>query len=197
VNEDLFNVSINMMARNLKANLCGLHHPAFFATEADNDSVQKCLPMEVQYACRYCIFHLQHSAADITQERPKCIVRCHDFLETHLLHWLKALSIMRKSFEAIIILRTYRLLLTVSGLFARWRNVAHPNAESRPMSDLKLRSATRIMSLRLPTILYVLSTSFEKSLQKLRFRYIGLPFCSVHSTALSGIYSGPNTTLGR
>lgn len=72
---------------------------------------------------------------------------------------------MRKSFEAIIILKTYRLLLTVSGLFARWRNVAHPNAESHPMPDLPLRAAARIMSLRLPTIPYVLSTSFEKFLQ--------------------------------
>ncbi|KAI9065755.1 WD40 repeat-like protein [Trametes sanguinea] len=51
--------------------------------------ITQCLPPAVQYACRYCLHHL--GLADIGEE---LLTALKAFCNTHLLHWLEALSLM-------------------------------------------------------------------------------------------------------
>ena len=64
------------------------------------DQVEQCLPLEVQYACLYWTEHLQKSGAQLHNQ-------VYQFLKIHFLHWLEALSWMRRvsnGIYAIIIL---------------------------------------------------------------------------------------------
>jgi hypothetical protein len=44
---------LRLMSEHLKRDICGLHSPGAFATEVHGDQITKCIPKELQYACRY------------------------------------------------------------------------------------------------------------------------------------------------
>ncbi|KAJ4293221.1 hypothetical protein N0V90_008503 [Kalmusia sp. IMI 367209] len=80
----------------LKRDVCGLRHPGTCRSEIDQNTVNACLPPEVQYACRYWVYHWRES---------KCLIRddnlVHCFLARHLLHWLEALGLLGRVSESI------------------------------------------------------------------------------------------------
>jgi hypothetical protein len=87
---------IRLMSNSLKQDICGLDAPGMLIAEVESSRVGQCLPSEVQYACLYWIPHLQKSDAQLYDNDE---VYC--FLQEHFLHWLEALSWMRKASEGI------------------------------------------------------------------------------------------------
>ena len=87
---------IQLMSNSLKQDICGVGAHGIFVTDINNSRVQQYLPPEVQYACLYWIQHLQKSGAQLSDND-----QAHRFLKEHLLHWLEALSWMRKVSEGI------------------------------------------------------------------------------------------------
>ncbi|KAJ9257824.1 hypothetical protein DTO195F2_5456 [Paecilomyces variotii] len=85
---------LTLMRRLLRKNICDLPHAGALRDEVDDQTRHDCLPMELQYACRYWIYHLQES--DIRDEE---VVQ--SFLTEHLLHWLEVLSILGHVSESI------------------------------------------------------------------------------------------------
>ncbi|KAK6337297.1 hypothetical protein TWF730_002703 [Orbilia blumenaviensis] len=85
----------------LKRNICGLKSPGTLRSEVDNVIVRQSISQELQYACLYWVYHLEQS------ENPVCdgddLV--YQFLQTHLLHWLEALSLMGDINAAIHMVR--------------------------------------------------------------------------------------------
>ncbi|KAL2872391.1 uncharacterized protein BJX67DRAFT_6113 [Aspergillus lucknowensis] len=80
----------------LKQDIFNLKAPGFRAADIPAGAVAKCLPLHMQYACRYWIEHLAH--LDVSQraqaglEDHGCI---HSFIRSKLLFWLEALSVMK------------------------------------------------------------------------------------------------------
>ena len=96
VHSDLARSCLRLMSDNLKNDICDLQAPGTLASKVDSNRLQQFLPAELQYACRYWVQHLQRSKArlhDYGQE--------HVFLQEHFLHWLEALSLMRKTSECV------------------------------------------------------------------------------------------------
>jgi len=87
---------IQLMSSSLKQDICGVGAHGIFVTDIDNSRVQQYLPPEVQYACLYWIQHLQKSGVQLYDND-----QVHQFLKEHFLHWLEALSWMRKVSEGI------------------------------------------------------------------------------------------------
>ncbi|KAJ9270399.1 hypothetical protein DTO212C5_3642 [Paecilomyces variotii] len=85
---------LTLMRRLLRKNICNLPHVGALRDEIDDQTRHDCLPMELQYACRYWIYHLQEG--DIRDEEG-----VQSFLTEHLLHWLEALSILGHVSESI------------------------------------------------------------------------------------------------
>ncbi|KAK8093416.1 hypothetical protein PG997_000101 [Apiospora hydei] len=56
-----------------------------------------------QYACRYWVYHLEHSGTQLCDGD-----EVHNFLTRHFLHWLEALSLMNRVSESLEILATIR-----------------------------------------------------------------------------------------
>ena len=102
----------NLMGRSLKQNVCGLPDGVANSDVRDlEERVGKSIDTAVQYACRSWHTHLVEGStisvkADITSA-------LHKFLETKLLFWLEALSVLGTAENAIDALQTAKGLLKV------------------------------------------------------------------------------------
>jgi hypothetical protein len=76
----------------LKQNICDL-------TLKPSDARGE-LPQDLAYACLFWIEHI----CMVTDDEVSIMNRLDDFLHRHLLHWLEAMSILRKSRETIRLL---------------------------------------------------------------------------------------------
>ncbi|RYP57870.1 hypothetical protein DL770_010563 [Monosporascus sp. CRB-9-2] len=87
---------IQLMSASLTQDICGVNAPGVRVADVESNRVEHCLPPGVQYACLYWIQHLQKSGTQLCDND-----QVHQFLKFHLLHWLEALSWMRKISEGI------------------------------------------------------------------------------------------------
>ncbi|KAH6714687.1 hypothetical protein BKA61DRAFT_481471, partial [Leptodontidium sp. MPI-SDFR-AT-0119] len=88
---------IRLMSTSLKQDICGLGTQDVHATDIKSSQIEQCLPFEVQYACLYWVQHLQKSDIQLYDND-----QVHRFLQTHLLHWLEALSWMQNISEGVL-----------------------------------------------------------------------------------------------
>lgn len=93
----LFVSCIQLMSASLKQDICSVCAPGVLINDIEMSRVEQYLPSEIQYACLYWVQHLQRSDAKLYDND-----QIHQFLQTHLLHWLEALSWMRKISEGIL-----------------------------------------------------------------------------------------------
>jgi len=100
---------IRLMSNSLKQDILGLDAPGVLVSEVDSSRVETCLPPEVQYACLYWVEHLQKSHVQLHDND-----QVHQFLHTHFLHWLEALSWMRRMSEGILATRSLESVALVS-----------------------------------------------------------------------------------
>jgi hypothetical protein len=86
---------ILLMSSFLKQDICGVEIPGTLISEMELAQLEAFLPPEVQYACQFWIQHIQ-----------KCGLRLqdddfiHQFLKTHLLYWLEAMSLDAKDIRS-------------------------------------------------------------------------------------------------
>jgi hypothetical protein len=80
----------------LKRDVCGLRLPGTRRSEINQDIIDTNLPPDVQYACRYWVYHWKQSQRQI---RDGDLVD--RFLTRHLLYWLEALGLLGWISESI------------------------------------------------------------------------------------------------
>jgi hypothetical protein len=78
---------IRLMSNTLKRDICQQKAPGTLAADVESSQRERCLPLEVKYACLYWVKHLQNSGAQVCNEG-----EVYEFLRVHLLHWLEALG---------------------------------------------------------------------------------------------------------
>jgi hypothetical protein len=100
---------LKLMHTYLRKDVCGLCLPGTLASDVSRSQVEQCLPQQVQYACLYWVQHLQKSIVQLYDDD-----RVHKFLREHLLHWLEALSLMRKTSEGVLAIISLESLVVVS-----------------------------------------------------------------------------------
>ncbi|KAI9780999.1 MAG: hypothetical protein M1839_006438 [Geoglossum umbratile] len=107
---------LRLMSASLKQDICGQDAPGVLATELERGRVDRYLSPELQYACIHWIQHLQKSSVQLCDND-----QVHQFLKEHLLHWLEAMSWMRKISEgihAITYLQSIALISDCPNLYA-------------------------------------------------------------------------------
>jgi hypothetical protein len=93
----------------LRENVCGLEFQGKRRSDVKAEILEKSLPLELRYACRYWVYHLQYSGDSIRDQD-----HIHIFLQIHLLHWLEAMSLLGKISESVTAIETAQSLLQVS-----------------------------------------------------------------------------------
>ncbi|TVY13939.1 Vegetative incompatibility protein HET-E-1 [Lachnellula arida] len=95
--------------RYLKKDICSLKKLGSLRTDISETLIEKCLPAEVQYACRYWVHHL---------EQGKCLALTQDlvygFLNQRFLYWIEALSIIGRVNEGLSMIANLQRLLKVN-----------------------------------------------------------------------------------
>ncbi|GKZ31399.1 hypothetical protein AbraIFM66950_011975 [Aspergillus brasiliensis] len=81
---------------NLRRNICNIQHPGMATSEVSQDTINKQLPQEVQYACWHWGTHINC----VESIRPGEAARLLTFLKEHFTHWLEALSLTRRMVHA-------------------------------------------------------------------------------------------------
>ncbi|KAH8654671.1 WD40-repeat-containing domain protein [Ilyonectria robusta] len=80
----------------LRRDICNLRLPGTARSEIGQQTIHDALPPEVQYACRYWVYHWKES---------NCTIRDGNlvdrFLTCHLLHWLEALGLLGRISESV------------------------------------------------------------------------------------------------
>lgn len=95
----------------LRENLCDLQYPGQPRQELNSGMINKRISPAFQYACRYWVYHFQHSRASIRDDD-----KVHVFLQKHFLHWLEALSLMNRIAEVIGHIGILQSLVSVRNL---------------------------------------------------------------------------------
>ncbi len=114
----LADACIRLMSDKLRRDICELCLPGALASEVQDDRIKQRLPEDVQYACQFWVQHLQRSEPQLLDNG-----QVHGFLQKHLLHWLEALSLIRKTSEGVLLIILLEGLVKVSGLsiLGRWQ----------------------------------------------------------------------------
>ena len=92
---------LKIMQRELKFNICGLKSSYRMNNQVeDKDSlIESCIPSYLAYACQYWADHL-HGITVVEQRDTEIVYLLRTFLNTQLLYWLEALSVLSKSHVA-------------------------------------------------------------------------------------------------
>ena len=108
---------IRRMENGLSKDICSVRDPGKLRDDIDKATITNHIPPDLEYACLYWVYHLQHSGRCITDSDEFCI-----FLHTHFLHWLESLSWMGKISEGILAISSLEAQIPVSFLYSILRN---------------------------------------------------------------------------
>jgi type II secretory pathway predicted ATPase ExeA len=100
---------LRIMSQHLRKNVCELPSPGFLARDVDDDKVARCVPSYLRYACLYWVNHLREGGCDLRDNDA-----IHQFLQEHFLHWLEALSLMKKISDGLSMVFQLESMLMVS-----------------------------------------------------------------------------------
>ncbi|KAF4230403.1 hypothetical protein CNMCM6457_005979 [Aspergillus fumigatiaffinis] len=101
----------------LRKNICNIADNATQRSEIDRYAIDRCLPPDLQYACRYWVHHLVQSHDPANELR-----QAFSFLQSHLLHWIEAMSLLD-------------IISEVPGVIQRLQSIAQ-NAKDFEISEL-------------------------------------------------------------
>ncbi|KND87332.1 Vegetative incompatibility protein HET-E-1 [Tolypocladium ophioglossoides CBS 100239] len=85
----------------LRADICGLRPSGMEGSTIDRQKIDAYIPAEVQYACLNWVFHLRGAQNHVGDCGESSL-----FLKHHFLHWIEALSLMRRAPESIRIIES-------------------------------------------------------------------------------------------
>ncbi|KAJ5609902.1 hypothetical protein N7528_009168 [Penicillium herquei] len=116
--EALLESCLEVMVKGLRRNICNLEDESVLADSVQTSLVNLHIHGHLQYACRYWVDHLRKSAIQTLSDDGGV----HSFLKDHFLHWLEAMSLMRRMSEgvqAVLHLHEYITSLKVSFIINR------------------------------------------------------------------------------
>ncbi|PNP59236.1 hypothetical protein FNYG_14987 [Fusarium nygamai] len=99
---------LRIMRGGLRKNICGLSFPGVHRSVVDLGQLEKSIPSQLQYACMHWTYHQTEGDPELSDEN-----EAYDFLTTHFLHWLEAMSLLGRVKECLNSLRSLARCLKV------------------------------------------------------------------------------------
>jgi hypothetical protein len=97
----VFQKCLQTMGAALRHDVCELQHPGKMVDDLDQKKLEERLPPYAQYACRYWVNHLRYCTFRGEAAVSTLVAEVYVFLKIHLLHWVEAMSIIRRFNVAI------------------------------------------------------------------------------------------------
>ncbi|RKK31227.1 hypothetical protein BFJ66_g15942 [Fusarium oxysporum f. sp. cepae] len=111
---------LRIMRGTLRRNICDLSFPGMRRSAVDLGQLEKSMPSQVQYACMHWAYHQTEG-----DSKPEDDKEVYDFLTTHFLHWLEAMSLLGRVKECLDVLRS----------LARWLETGEDSSLSTFVAD--------------------------------------------------------------
>ncbi|KAK6706721.1 hypothetical protein SNK05_010600 [Fusarium graminearum] len=92
---------LRIMRGGLRKNICGLSFPGMHRSSVDFRLLEKRMPLQLQYACMHWVYHQTSGKPKLSDNKD-----IYDFLTTHFLHWLEAMSMLGRVKECLGALRS-------------------------------------------------------------------------------------------
>ncbi|RKK81967.1 hypothetical protein BFJ68_g17582 [Fusarium oxysporum] len=105
---------LRVMGGALRVNICGLSFPGTRRSTVDSSELEERIPPHLQYACMHWVYHQMEGDPKFNDDNKVC-----DFLTTHFLHWLEAMSLLGRVKECLDSLRSLARWLEVCSLHLR------------------------------------------------------------------------------
>lgn len=99
---------LKIMRSHLQKNICGFESPGTYRADISPESLRQCLPTELEYSCRYWIYHFERSSVS-TSDKEYVLL----FLHKHFLHWAEAMILLGLASEVIGMLDLLQMLIPV------------------------------------------------------------------------------------
>lgn len=113
-NKNLVEKCLQLLKKTLRRDICNLDVPGTLMQDVESDVIYSHLSKETQYACRYWVEHLKRlSPARQVEVGLHDNGQVHDFFQKHFLHWLEALSLMKQTSQAVLMITILQTLLEV------------------------------------------------------------------------------------
>ena len=123
IDKNIVTNCLQLMSNSLRQDIYSLKMPGA-PTSQLQDNINRYLPMHVQYACHYWVDHLERTDYNSRIEVGLCDYgQIHSFLETHLLYWLEALSLMGKISQGIVLITKLERMLQVGATFLSYKMI--------------------------------------------------------------------------
>lgn len=103
---DMFQTCIHILSHSLKKDICGVKKPGILVSEVNPGLIKQHIPQRLRYASCHWANHLQ--AAVFCPTKATVL---HDFLKTHLLHWLETLAWIERIGDAVTAFNTLHALI--------------------------------------------------------------------------------------
>ncbi|KAI1073345.1 hypothetical protein LB507_011700, partial [Fusarium sp. FIESC RH6] len=87
---------LRVMRSALHENICGLSFPGTRRSTVDSSELEGRMPSQLQYACMHWAYHYMEGDPKSNDND-----QVQDFLATHLLHWMEALSLLGRAKECL------------------------------------------------------------------------------------------------
>ncbi|KAG7424302.1 Vegetative incompatibility protein HET-E-1 [Fusarium oxysporum f. sp. raphani] len=92
---------LRVMRGGLRENICGLSFPGTRKSTVDSSELVERIPPHLQYACMHWVYHQMEGDPKRDDDN-----KVYDFLTTHFLHWLEAMSLLGRVKECLDSLRS-------------------------------------------------------------------------------------------
>ena len=106
--QELAGNCLRLLSSFLQRNMCRLPSLASSIAEVAQSDLDNALPPAIQYACRYWASHVQQRKMVLLDDG-----LIHNFLQSHFLHWVEAMSLIDKTSEAILTVTNLAALVDV------------------------------------------------------------------------------------
>jgi len=118
---NIFSRSLRVMSEKLECDVYGLGAPGISIDQVKQPASDPLCP--ARYSSLYWVEHLQKAGVRLQDND-----QINRFLQTHFLHWLEALSWMRRMSEGILAIGTLESIALVSLLLARQEHATNPSS---------------------------------------------------------------------
>lgn len=109
--KDIAQLCLRTMRGCLQKDICNLASPGTRRADIDPQHIRQYLPPELQYSCRYWVYHMEKSHA-LSPE----IQGVRIFLQKHFLHWVEAMSLLGLISDVVGMLDLLHMLIPVSNI---------------------------------------------------------------------------------
>ncbi|KAI5464251.1 hypothetical protein BGZ63DRAFT_439426 [Mariannaea sp. PMI_226] len=152
---------LRVMETFLREDMCCLRLTRNEGSTVDQAQVDSYIPAEVQYACMYWVTHLEGARDEIND-----LDFVTEFLQCHFLHWIEALSIMRRTVDGLLMIRRLEVFSiargnnTLTAMLADAIRIVQYNISIISAAPLQLYSSVLIFAPQMS----IIKTLFQKSM---------------------------------